>query len=399
MGVTAAAHLPHVTSSSYPSLQAHLQAAHQAVRVSSWSLSIRLLRSTLDDDKSRRGQVEGEGENGASQTPEQGAARRTKLMYQVTISDFPNDVFVLVEDPERPTRATLLNEARSSHAGLLAKNGGVGLNTEIPNAPVVGEDGKAEVKDEAATAAVKAAPEAENGASGEIVVVGDQPSDVEMSDAPVQGMSKEENGTATEPTPTTRFTLFAAASSFPMLLTSLNLPPALGAPSLGDGVSSTSPSAGPGAWMQRGAALVVEGATWELPSMEGSLASENRGEWKIRLGLVMHGGTRSAGALLEAEYLPLNALPPTSPLLTSQLRSIFPAYLLAPTNSAGVVPSDTLSATQPSADLWSEVVVPPEGEAQELPNSQRKDPGWIGTERGRRLAFMYINLLRAQGII
>lgn len=300
MGVTAAAHLPHVTSSSYPPLQAHLQAAHQAVRVSSWSLSIRLLRSTLDDDKSRRGQVEGEGENGRSLAPEQGAVRRTKLMYQVTISDFPNDVFVLVEDPERPTRATLLNEARSSQAGLLAKNGDVGLNTEIPSAPVVGEDGNAEEKDEAAAAAAKAAPEVENGASGgEVIVVGDQPNDVEMSDTPGPGAPKEENGAATETTPTTRFTLFAAASSFPTLLTSLNLPPALGAPSLGDGVSSTSQSAGPGAWLPRGAALVVEGATWELPSMEGSLASENRGEWKIRLGLVMHGGTRSAGALLE----------------------------------------------------------------------------------------------------
>lgn len=357
MGVTAAAHMPHVTSSSYPSLQAHLQASHQALRVSSWSLSIRLLRSTLDDDKSRRGQqsqpVNGEaGQGNRSGIDQSSVARRTKFMYQVIISDYPDDVFVLVEDPERPTRATMRIEAAQRRSNNGAKNSlqevqgenkgegddanpQNGIESDARDEAEPNVDAGKETGLETQPKEEEEKPEEENKAAGdellasdtaqkdvtEVITI-DEP-DVEMIDstasketavAAEEGKEVRAEEEASEEVkaaprerndvpPTTRFSLFAAASSFPALLTSLNLPPALGAPSLGDGASSSQSAAGPGAWLPRGAPLVIEGATWELPSMEGSFASEDRGEWKIRLGLVMHGGTRSGGALVEVSLL------------------------------------------------------------------------------------------------
>uniref|UniRef100_V5EY11 Uncharacterized protein n=2 Tax=Kalmanozyma brasiliensis (strain GHG001) TaxID=1365824 RepID=V5EY11_KALBG len=134
----------------------------------------------------------------------------------------------------------------------------------------------------------------------------------------------------------TRYTVSALTSSMSAMLTSLNLPPPHGAP-VG--------TAGPGAWVPRGAAVSIEGLILEinssslnaLPGISPALTSVSTADdavsssgvdWRVRVGSVMGGGGRSAGAIVEAEFLPISTLLPTSKFMHDFLYSLFPPGLV-----------------------------------------------------------------------
>ncbi|SPO23010.1 uncharacterized protein UTRI_01688 [Ustilago trichophora] len=160
----------------------------------------------------------------------------------------------------------------------------------------------------------------------------------------------------------TRYTVSALTSSMSSMLTGLNLPPPHGAP-VG--------TAGPGAWVPRGAAVSIEGLVLEinsqslnvLPGISPALASvsstddaatfsTNNGkgtsgvggsagavDWRVRVGSVMGGGGRSAGAIVEAEFLPVSTLLPTSKFMHDFLHSLFPPGLVPlPAPATGAAP-------------------------------------------------------------
>lgn len=161
----------------------------------------------------------------------------------------------------------------------------------------------------------------------------------------------------------TRYTVSAVTSSMSAMLTALNLPPPHGAP-VG--------TAGPGAWVPRGAAVSIEGLILEInsqslnalpgispalasvSSLDGaatSLSSNGAGsaglggsgavDWRVRVGSVMGGGGRSAGAIVEAEFLPVSTLLPTSKFMQDFLHSLFPPNLvpLPPPGGGAALPS------------------------------------------------------------
>lgn len=131
----------------------------------------------------------------------------------------------------------------------------------------------------------------------------------------------------------TRYAVSALTSSMSAMLTGLNLPPPHGAP-VG--------TAGPGAWVPRGAAVSIEGLVLEinsqslnaLPGISPALASVSSSDeaatgsgavdWRVRVGSVMGGGGRSAGAIVEAEFLPMSTLLPTSKFMHDFLQSLIP---------------------------------------------------------------------------
>lgn len=161
----------------------------------------------------------------------------------------------------------------------------------------------------------------------------------------------------------TRYTVSALTSSMSSMLTGLNLPPPHGAP-VG--------TAGPGAWAPRGAAVSIEGLVLEinsqslnlLPGISPALASvsstddaatfstnNSKGtsgvggsagavDWRVRVGSVMGGGGRSAGAIVEAEFLPVSTLLPTSKFMQDFLHSLFPPGLVPlPAPATGAAPA------------------------------------------------------------
>lgn len=225
MPISSAGLLPSVTSTSYPALVSYLASNYNAHRVSNWSISIRTLRSNFE--------------------------KSTKVMYIVNFSEFPNETFVLIEDGEKDTRASL--KAR--------------LATQKE------QEQQDILMDETLSSALPTSNE-----------------NLTQLKASLQ-------------TTSTRYTLFTSSSQFPLLLSRLNLPPPLGAPSMGDGVTNAQAAAGPGAWLPRGATIVIEGATYELPSATRYGVEEtshgSNCEWKVRLGMLQSGGTRSAGAVVE----------------------------------------------------------------------------------------------------
>lgn len=89
-------------------------------------------------------------------------------------------------------------------------------------------------------------------------------------------------------------------------------------------------------------------------------------------------------------------------LLLSHLHSLFPPYLTNPSQDAqGQAMSSGTSIHYPSPEQWDEVIpASNEGWVQNLDKMQVEDQcGWKGKERGRRLAYLYITLLRAQGLL
>jgi hypothetical protein len=303
-------------------------------------------------------------------------------MFVVSLSEFPNETFILIEDGEKDTRASVkariqAQKQQQEQQNLLMSNNN-GNSNETTNAPL---------------------------------------NNIAQLQTSLQKTS-------------TRYTLFTASTHYPLLLSRLNLPPALGAPSMGDGVSSTHAAAGPGAWLPRGGSIIIEGATYELPSATRYGVEETAHgsicEWRVRLGMLQSGASRGSGAIVEVskgssresgqcekadlftpllqyknEYLPLLRLSDPM-LLLSHLHSLFPPYLTNPSQEAQVqTMSNAASVHYPSPEQWDEVIpASNEGWVENLDKMQGEDQcGWKGKERGRRLAYLYITLLRAQGLL
>lgn len=106
----------------------------------------------------------------------------------------------------------------------------------------------------------------------------------------------------------------------------------------------------------------------------------------------------NASFSFQNEYLPLLRL--TDPtLLLSHLQNLFPAYLTNPPTQNATIAGASIS--YPSLDQWEEVI-PASNEAwfENVGKAQPPDKtGWRGKERGRRLTFMYLMLLKNQGIL
>ncbi|PWN34241.1 uncharacterized protein FA14DRAFT_70445 [Meira miltonrushii] len=461
MGISTAGHLPSITSTSYPALTSHLLSAYNAQKVGNWTVSVRVLRSVLSLDNQ-------DGTDGSH-----GNQTRAKLMYVVQMSEFPNDTFVLIEDSQSETRASI----RAKHA------------MSVMQAAAVAAVSSTNQENSTASQQIDAEPKAQNGVDAsansiqaetqvggeEDVKMGDVKQD-EKTEGKKEEESKKDEASATEehdrstdapasaaevddlfsdppnssetqhaeqvkpsqiasepagnsspilPSPDfsyvserpTRHTLFAASAQYLLLLSRLNLPAPLGAPSVGDG-GITAAHAGPGAWVPRGAPVSIQGATYDIPSATGY--GSGGAEWRVRLGMVQSSGTRSAGALVESEYLPILRLA-SDTFLSNYLHNLFPAYLTTPSqattqqNVNGLLQTG-VAHSAPTPEQWQEVIpasnqawmesvgitsTNDQGmkEAQRLPLQQKDRIGWQGKERGRRLAYLYITLLRNQSVI
>jgi hypothetical protein len=427
MGISTAAHLPLITSTSYPALTSHLAVTYNARKIGQWSVSIRVFRSVT----TTMANVEGEGQ-ASTTTP---TTTKARLMYVVQMNEFPEDTFVLVEDPHRETRAgikarhefdvmqRLAAQAVASQAGMTIGEEGNVLTANVEDIPKQ-PDGQSTDNGDGASGAAAVPPKIEASAH-------DQNTAMDLD--PVVTDSKSVRSSF-KVVPATRLTLFAASSHFPMLLQRLNLPTPLGAPSSGDGATSNGAAAGPGAWLPRGQPITIIGTVYDLPS---AMAYGDQGaEWRVRLGMIQAGGgggSRNAGAVFETEHLALTS--PSQhddPFLTKYALNLFPILIAAPPTNATLNVAAGVSAASaghglmhtmqpsianpvPTAEQWHEVI-PASNKAwmqavgisadglttnpTNMVSSHVDDPnGWRGKERGRRLAYLYITLLRNQAVI
>lgn len=217
--------------------------------------------------------------------------------------------------------------------------------------------------------------------------------------------------------------------------------------------------------------MSIEGLVLEINSKPGAGEDAALGtvDWRVRVGSVVGGGGRSAGAVVEAEFLPLSKMLPTSEFIQSFLQSLLPPNraegLTIPRISdqlwEEVVPrsgadwarmieqrscrrravpreqkstfdwieeEEVLSGEEEVADLPEPLNADSDDDDEDLPLLQnaaglpqtqpKKDSrdesvklafqglradthpqGWDGVERGRRVAFSYVQMLRAEGII
>ncbi|KAJ9478391.1 hypothetical protein PHBOTO_001956 [Pseudozyma hubeiensis] len=415
MGVSSTARLPSLGAQSIPPLFSHLQHSSNAKVVARWSITIRSFRAvpvptnawpspnqydsnfsltSLDNDSSSSN-----GQNAASTSTSSAAAggstfgsgggagssasgapplTKPRTMWQVQLSDHPGVVFVVVEDTGRASRAKVWRDwelstkkwrkqKRREIAARRTKEEQTESDKQQMQGEVVGDTGSEEKKvgkienegsgvpmDEDAPASLDAQADAKTDVvSTESQLPSGPSADRQRSGAPAPA------GEATEQEPIepagpkpklrlpshTRYTVSAITSSMSAMLSGLNLPPPHGAP-VG--------TAGPGAWVPRGAAVSIEGLVLEinsqslnaLPGISPALASLSNTEdaaagsgsggvdWRVRVGSVVGGGRRSAGAIVEAEFLPASTISPTSKFMNDFLLSLFPAGLVPAQPSA-----------------------------------------------------------------
>lgn len=339
---------------------------------------------------------------GGSSSSASGAPPLTKpkTMWQVWLSNHPGVVFVIVEDTGRPSRAKAWRDwevstkkwkkskrrelealrKREEKARQAAENSNpaeteavestsadAGKSEDNTNDKVAAQSSTADTKEDNAvpmdvdaavtqTAHDTSTVQTATPTGDQQVDTGIAPStDQAAEPAKVEDAEQDVIETA-GPKPKlrlpshTRYTVSALTSSMSAMLTGLNLPPPHGAPA---------GTAGPGAWVPRGAAVSIEGLVLEinsqslnaLPGISPALASvssiddaptvsRSNGtgsaggnnssgvDWRVRVGSVMGGGGRSAGAIVEAEFLPVSSLLPTSKFMHDFLHSLFPPGLL-----------------------------------------------------------------------
>ncbi|GAC96442.1 hypothetical protein PHSY_004022 [Pseudozyma hubeiensis SY62] len=433
MGVSSTARLPSLGAQSIPPLFSHLQHSSNAKVVARWSITIRSFRAvpvptnawpspnqydsnfsltSLDDDPSSSnvpnaasastssaaagGSTLGLGGGAGSSASGAPPLTKPRTMWQVQLSDHPGVVFVVVEDTGRASRAKVWRDWelstkkwRKQKRREIAARRKKEEQTEAEKPTMQGENGNSIVAEERAD-------KIETEASG-VPMDEDAPSSLDpQGDARIDAVSTESQlpsgpsadsqpseapapaGEQTEqesvepagPKPKlrlpshTRYTVSAITSSMAAMLSGLNLPPPHGAP-VG--------TAGPGAWVPRGAAVSIEGLVLEinsqslnaLPGISPALASlsntDDAGvagssggvDWRVRVGSVVGGGRRSAGAIVEAEFLPASTISPTSKFMNDFLFSLFPAGLVPAQPSAPVaavgMPNVTGNAGAPQA--------------------------------------------------
>jgi hypothetical protein len=88
-------------------------------------------------------------------------------------------------------------------------------------------------------------------------------------------------------------------------------------------------------------------------------------------------------------------------LLLSHLQNLFPSYLTNPIQNNTTNAIGGIFLTYPTTEQWEEVI-PTSNESwcDDLEAPRGYDTiGWKGKERGRRLAYLYLTLLRNQGVL
>ncbi|PWZ00746.1 hypothetical protein BCV70DRAFT_200007 [Testicularia cyperi] len=390
MGVSSTARLPTLGAQSIPQLFTHLQVSSNAKVVSRWSITIRSFRavpvptnawpsSSYNEDAgaSSSSSLNAGSSSNSAAAPSSSSGppplTKPRTMWQVWLSDYPGVVFIIVEDAGQASRAKVWKDweirkkkwrtekrleikkrkEREAEAASAASDSKANEEQTIPDA-----NGQAGTSTALQAGAATASSD-ENGLEksiGQGAYASTNLMDVDAASAPHQlGQSDRDlAGVATatgtgdgseEPVPVagpkpelrmpahTRYSVAAVTSSMSAMLTSLNLPPPHGAP-VG--------TAGPGAWVPRGAAVSIEGLVLEISSQNmGGLGGvmgaashiddngQSNVDWRVRVGSVVGGGGRSAGAVVEAEFLPISGgLLPTSPYVQNFLQSLFPPNLV-----------------------------------------------------------------------
>lgn len=297
MGVSSTARLPSIGAQSIPQLLNHLQTSSNAQNVSRWNVTIRSFRAVPVPTNVWPTDETSDNAGPSSSSSSQGPAPLTKprTMWQVWMSDYPGVVFIIVEDAGKASRAKVWRDWEHRKRST------------------------------------KVRPPQSQHTSGPTETRSDQTSNMEI-DATADQEASEEGISDLHVPSHTRYSVTAVTSSMSSMLTSLNLPPPHGAP-VG--------TAGPGAWVPRGAAVSIEGIFLDINSqnMNGmgglvgvssteSLADKTSIDWRVRVGSVVGGGGRSAGAVIEAEFLPMSALLPTSSYLHNFLLSLLPSSIV-----------------------------------------------------------------------
>ncbi|SPO38469.1 uncharacterized protein PSFLO_03947 [Pseudozyma flocculosa] len=327
---------------------------------------------------------------------------KPRTMWHIWISDYPGLVFVLIEDSGKLSRAKVWREwevrkkawrkdrrqhlrqestrraQQAQHAhddasaatGAAATHQGPSINDADSAAPAdtqpqpqsASQSDPAAAQSTASAAAptpdASSAPASQSQSVAVSITSPDQgqpvaaaaaataDDDVVMVDAASSAQGRAGLGSHTSsPKPPfrlpshTRLTLSVLSASLPALLSKLNLPPPHGAP-VG--------TAGPGAWVPRGAAVSIEGLVLDIGHMPAAAAGPIGGpadssvmqssNWRVRVGGVVGGGGRSAGAVIEAEFLPLESGTPGTGMLTDFLQALLPPNI-------GMLTTSTIGGT------------------------------------------------------
>lgn len=214
-----------------------------------------------------------------------------------------------------------------------------------------------------------------------------------------------------------RWHAHVVSSEFATLLRHTNLPGPLGTPA---------GTLGPGAWAQRGATVTFEGLSFRirLPSSHtGVPSTDGQDECILSIGTVLVGADRVMGGIVEIQFLPLQRLAPSSSLLGSLLVTLLPPTvvpmllpvvgpahgallsasaaprtMLTPTQLAEVVPA-SMAAWREAQKAHEASQDPSAFPAWETEPAYPPDAiGWVGSEPRRRMAFVHLAMLRAEGL-
>ena len=222
----------------------------------------------------------------------------------------------------------------------------------------------------------------------------------------------EMQGTRTEGLPLRRWHAHVLSAEFHTMLRQSTLPGPLGSP-VG--------TLGPGAWVQRGAQTLLDGVSFRVRLGSSSPARQNsvrtageQEECILSIGHVIVGAGRVAGGMVEIQYLPLSHLPPDSTLLGSLLASLLPpdiVPLLVPISTMNpmalptMIPPIQLAEIVPASGSAKAVPVPgapgfgPWDDDDGQHAETTLDPiGWTGLEMRRRMAYVHLIVLRAEGL-
>ena len=208
------------------------------------------------------------------------------------------------------------------------------------------------------------------------------------------------------------------STDFATLLRHTNLPGPLGTPP---------GTLGPGAWIQRGAHIAFDGMSFHIrlaqphATLLGTVSEQN--ECILNIGNVIVGADRVVGGIVEIQYTPLERLAPNSTLLGSLLMELLPPHLVPLLTPVPALPHESLML--PSTASLRTVLAPSQLEevvpasmdewrhpAQSQPSMNpdafpawEPEPGyvpdalgWSGVEARRRMAFVYLTMLRSEGL-
>ncbi|WFC97674.1 hypothetical protein MYAM1_000393 [Malassezia yamatoensis] len=215
-----------------------------------------------------------------------------------------------------------------------------------------------------------------------------------------------------------RWHCHVVSAEFATLLRHTNLPGPLGTPP---------GTLGPGAWIQRGATITIEGLCFSIqlrPSLSASLGQAvEQSECILSIGNLVIGTDRVIGGVVELQYEPLQRLSANSSLLGSLLVELLPPILSTVLRSVPIPKDDNLPLSNSAAvrtmlpNAQMEEIVPasldewrdPQHSQDSMDSNifpaweseQEYKPdvlGWSGFEQRRRMAFVYLNMLRSEGL-